>query len=141
MGKVWVESMWLTHRESITLGEEESNETITRDFSAGMTIKSDGTVKSDEMYTALKRALNVIVEEEKETWLDSHHMKRETADLKRKLLAPDDTGVEDEPVKNKEKDDGEPIKEEEEDDEGDKGEGEGEGTPPGDNTTTDQGSG
>lgn len=87
-----VESMWLTHRESVTITDPGTGEAITRDFSIGMTIKSDGEKKSDEMYQILRRSLNVIVEEEKETWFDNHHMKSEVKELKEKIANGDTDG-------------------------------------------------
>ena len=85
MANVWVESFWLTRRESVTIGDPDGGESITRDFSVGMTVKSDGSAKSDGMYKALDKALNVIIEEEKEKWMNSYLMDKERTKLKEKL--------------------------------------------------------
>lgn len=85
MGNVKVDSFWLTRRESITIGDPESGESVSRDFSIGMTVKSDGTVRSDELYKAVNRSLNKIIEEEKDNWMDNYLMSKERDSLKKKL--------------------------------------------------------
>lgn len=89
---MWVDGLWLTHKESVTIKDPVSGDSVTREISVGMTVKSDRTARSDAMYTALRTSLNVIVEEEKETWLESHLMKEEVMKLSADLEdAPDDT--------------------------------------------------
>lgn len=87
MGNKWMESFWLTRKESVTVGDPSSGESVTREFSVGMTVKSDGSAKSDELYKAVDRSLNIIIEEEKESWMNSHLMNREKELLKKKLEA------------------------------------------------------
>jgi hypothetical protein len=52
-----------------------------------MTLKSDKSATSEYMYRNLKTALNRIVEEEKEGWLDSRLMKSEAERLEKTLSA------------------------------------------------------
>lgn len=85
MANKWMESFWLTRKESVTVGDPGSGENITREFSVGMTVKSDGSAKSDELYKAVDRSLNIIIEEEKENWMNSHLMNKEKEMLKKKL--------------------------------------------------------
>lgn len=85
MGTKWMESFWLTRKESVTVADPGSGESVTREFSVGMTVKSDGSAKSDELYKAVDRSLNIIIEEEKETWMNSHLMNKEKEALKSKL--------------------------------------------------------
>jgi hypothetical protein len=85
MASKWMESFWLTRKESVTVGDPGTGETITREFSVGMTVKSDGSAKSDELYKAVDRSLNIIIEEEKENWMNSHLMNKEKELLKKKL--------------------------------------------------------
>lgn len=92
--KIWVESFWLTHKESVTLGDHETGDAITRDISVGMTVKSDKSARSDAMYEALRKALNRIVEEEKEQWLESHKMKLEVAKLRGEVAEIEDVDPE-----------------------------------------------
>lgn len=81
---MWVEALWLTRKEAVTI-EDPNGEMVTREISVGMTVKSDKSARSENMYHSLKKALSRIIEEEKEEWLDSHLMKKSSGQLRQSI--------------------------------------------------------
>lgn len=65
--KAWVDSLWLTHKESITVGDVMDGEVV-REINVGIMLKNDQSVLAFDLYKAARKALNRIVEEEKELW-------------------------------------------------------------------------
>ena len=85
---VWVESLWTTRKESITVkvGDDE----VTREISLGMTVKSDNRTPSSVLHEKLDQALSKLIEEEKDRWLTQELMKREKAHLKESIKGMDE---------------------------------------------------
>lgn len=87
---LWVDSLWQTYQESIDLVVPDEDpakpgKRITRKLSIGMSVKSDNRAPSSVLHFALSEALNIIMEEEKEKWLDSKVMEQEIENIKSKL--------------------------------------------------------
>ncbi len=84
---IWVESLWVTRKESLTiqLGED----TVTREISVGMTVKSENRTTSPVLHAALDKSLAVLIQREKELWLDQELMKREGQGLHDELIKAD----------------------------------------------------
>lgn len=84
---IWVESLWATRKESISV--QIGDDTVTRELSLGMTVKSENRITSAELYEALNKALSHLIEKERQLWLDAELMKREGQDLHYELVKAD----------------------------------------------------
>jgi len=88
---LWTDSLWQTYQESIDIivpdpdSPDGPGSRITRKLSIGMSVKSDNRAPAKVLQYALSKALNSIMEEEKERWLDTHTMKTVEFLLIRKL--------------------------------------------------------
>jgi len=76
---IWVESLWVTRKESITI--KIGDEDVTREISVGMTVKAENRVQSAQLYDALNRSLSLLIEAEKDHWLNEELMRRESRNL------------------------------------------------------------
>jgi hypothetical protein len=63
--QVWVESLWLTHKESVSILDAHGNPSITKDIQVGLTVKSDGSASADDMYKTARREVTRMLDEEK----------------------------------------------------------------------------
>jgi len=93
---LWTDSLWQTYQESIDIivpdpdSPDGPGSRITRKLSIGMSVKSDNRAPAKVLQYALSKALNSIMEEEKERWLDTHTMKEEISAIRRRK--PEDGG-------------------------------------------------
>ena len=87
-GTVWVESLWTTRKEAITI--KDGGDEITREISVGMSVKSDNRTPSAVLYEKLDQALSKLIEDEKDKWLNEEIMRRERSHLKDSLEGMDD---------------------------------------------------
>ena len=78
---IWVESLWVTRKESITL--VDGDDVVSREISVGMTVKSENRTSSAVMHESLNRALTGLIEKEKAVWLEAEIMKRELKSTKK----------------------------------------------------------
>jgi len=77
---VWVDSLWTTRKESITIKVGE--DVLTREISVGMSVKSDNRTPSSVLHDKLNQALTKLIEDEKDAWLTAELLKREQEHLK-----------------------------------------------------------
>lgn len=84
---IWVESLWVTRKESISV--KIGDDTVTREISVGMTVKSEDRATSPVLHEALNKSLSFLIEKEKELWLDAELMRREGQDLHDELTKAD----------------------------------------------------
>lgn len=87
-GNVWVESLWTTRKEAITI--QDGGDEITREISVGMSVKSDNRTPSAVLYEKLDQALSKLIEDEKDKWLTEEIMKRERRYLSESLDGMDE---------------------------------------------------
>ncbi len=73
MGSVDLTTMWMTREETVTL--EVDGEKIERRTSLGISVKSDGTKRSEQLYDLVDTALNDLFITESERFLDRDKMK------------------------------------------------------------------
>ena len=88
---LYIDSLWQTYQESVDLvvpdpaNPEGPGSRITRKLSIGMSVKSDNRAPAKVLQFALSRALNGLMEEEKERWLEPKSMELEIQRVKYKL--------------------------------------------------------
>jgi len=88
---LWTDSLWQTYQESIEVIVPNADDPtgpghrITRKISLGMSVKSDNRAPAKILQYSLSKALNVLMEEEKERWLDSKAMELEIDKIKRRF--------------------------------------------------------
>ena len=70
-GNMWVDSLWITRKESLSI------DGISRETSVGMSIKNDYRAATTDIYDKADKALNRLLEEEKERWLNQETMVKE----------------------------------------------------------------
>ena len=87
-GNVWVDSLWTTRKESITL--KDGNDVVTREISVGMSVKSDNKTASVVLHEKLDKALSKLIEDEKDAWLNAELMKRERKHVHESLEGMED---------------------------------------------------
>ncbi len=90
--KVWVESLWLTRKENVSV--EVNGEVTARESSIGMTVKGERGTKSSVLYEALDIAINKIIDQEKEHWLDNVVIQREALLTKNHIVNIDNIIIE-----------------------------------------------
>ncbi len=95
---LWTDSLWQTYQESLEVivpdpaNPNGPGHRITRKISMGMSVKSDNRAPAKILQYALSRSLNVLMEEEKEKWLDAKSMEMEIERSKWRLNNDNSSG-------------------------------------------------
>jgi len=87
-GNVWVDSLWTTRKESVTI--KDGDDEITREISVGMSVKSDNRTPSAVLHEKLDQALSKLIEDEKDKWLTEELIKRERTHLRDSIEGMDE---------------------------------------------------
>jgi hypothetical protein len=85
---IWTESIWVTRKENCTL--KVGDDVVTREFSIGLTVKSDDRSPSSVLYEKLDAALEALIACEKEKWLNDHKMRSSQGEYRSAIQQIDD---------------------------------------------------
>lgn len=89
--EIWTDSLWTTYQESIDFdivnpANPGGAIRISRKISKGMSVKTDSRTPTRIMNDALKMTLIPLMEEEKETWLNTKAMRKEVIETGKRLI-------------------------------------------------------
>jgi hypothetical protein len=79
----YVDSMWLSRGG--TISKEINGLRVERSINVGLTMKATDRVASRELYERVQRAVNNLVEEEKERWLNERGLSSDEKEIRDNL--------------------------------------------------------